>query len=65
MHKKQTSGKSFLCLMCLVSLIFAGCNNLGTIFGDEGRDDPETVSIDTNVVTANTQFGFDLFNENS
>ena len=63
MHKKQTSGKSFLCLMCLVSLIFAGCNNLGTIFGDEGRDDPETVSIDTNVVTANTQFGFDLFNE--
>ena len=50
-------------LMCLVSLIFAGCNNLGAIFGDEGRDDPETVSIDTNVVTANTQFGFDLFNE--
>ena len=63
MHKKQTSGKSFLCLMCLVSLIFAGCNNLGAIFGDEGRDAPETVSIDTNVVTANTQFGFDLFNE--
>ena len=63
MYKKQTSKKSFLCLMCLVSLIFAGCNNLGAIFGDEGRDAPETVSIDTNVVTANTQFGFDLFNE--
>ncbi|MDE0016444.1 MAG: serpin family protein [Candidatus Poribacteria bacterium] len=63
MYKQQTSEKSFLCLMCLVSLIFAGCNNLGAIFGDEGRDAPGTVSIDTNVVTANTQFGFDLFNE--
>ena len=63
MYKKQTSEKSFLCLMCLVSLIFAGCNNLGAIFSDEERDEPETVSIDTNVVTANTQFGFDLFNE--
>ena len=63
MNKKQTSEKSFLCLMCLVSLIFAGCNNLGAIFGDEGQDEPETVSIDTNVVTANTQFGFDLFND--
>ena len=63
MYKKQTSEKSFLCLMCLVSLIFAGCSNLGAILGDEGRDAPETVSIDTNVVTANTQFGFDLFND--
>lgn len=63
MYKRQTSEKSFLCLMCLVSLIFAGCNNLGAIFSDEERDEPETVFIDTNVVTANTQFGFDLFNE--
>lgn len=63
MYKKQASEKSFLCLMCLVSLIFAGCNNLGAIFGDEGRDAPEIVSIDTNVVTANTQFGFNLFDE--
>ena len=63
MSKKQTSGKSFLCLMCLVPLIFAGCSNLGAIFDDAGQDEPETVSIDTNVVTANTQFGFDLFNE--
>ena len=63
MYKKQTSGKSFLCLICLVSLIFAGCNNLSAIFGDEGQDEPETVSIDINVVTANTRFGFDLFND--
>ncbi|RKU16626.1 proteinase inhibitor I4 serpin [Candidatus Poribacteria bacterium] len=63
MNRKQTGKKTFIGLICLVSLIFAGCNNLGSIFGDEGRDDPEIVSIDTNVVTANTQFGFDLFND--
>ncbi|MDE0399464.1 MAG: serpin family protein [Candidatus Poribacteria bacterium] len=63
MNKGTTSKKPFLWLMCLVSLLFAGCNNLGAIFRDEGRDEPETVSIDTNLVTANTQFGFDLFNE--
>ena len=63
MNKGKTSKPAFLWLMCLVSLLFAGCNNLGAIFPDEGRDEPETVSIDTNLVTANTQFGFDLFNE--
>ena len=63
MSKKQISEKSLLCLMCLVALIFVGCNNLGAIFHDEGQDVLETVAIDTNVVTANTQFGFDVFNE--
>ena len=63
MLKKQINEKSLLCLMCLVSLIFAGCNNLGAIFGDEGRDESEPVSIDMNIVTANTQFGFNLFDE--
>ena len=63
MNNGKTSKKPFLWLMCLVSLLFVGCNNLGAIFRDEGRDEPETVSIDTNVVAANTQFGFDLFNE--
>ncbi len=63
MNTGKTSKRPFLWLMCLVSLLFAGCNNLSAIFSDEGRDEPETVSIDTNVVTANTQFGFDLFNE--
>ena len=63
MSKKQISEKSLLCLMCLVSLIFAGCSNLGAIFHDEGQDMPETVSINTNVVAANTQFGFNLFND--
>ena len=63
MHRKQTGKKTFIGLMCLVSLIFAGCNNLGAIFGDEGRDASEPVSIDMNIVTANTQFGFNLFDE--
>ncbi|MCY3744217.1 MAG: serpin family protein [Candidatus Poribacteria bacterium] len=63
MNKKQTSGKSFLCLTYLVSLIFAGCNDLGAIFRDQVQVEPETISIDTNVATANTQFGFDLFND--
>ena len=63
MHRKQTGKKTFIGLMCLVSFIFAGCNNLGAIFRDEVQDDPEPVSIDMNVVTANTQFGFNLFDE--
>ena len=65
MNRKQTGKKTFMCLVCLVSLIFAGCNNLGSIFGDEGQLDPEpaSIDIDMNVVTANTQFGFNLFDE--
>ena len=63
MYRKQTGKKTFIGLMCLVSLIFAGCSNLGAIFGDEGRDESEPVSIDMNIVTANTQFGFNLFDE--
>ena len=63
MNKGKIRKKPFLCLMCLVSLIFAGCDNLGAIFRDEGRSDPETISINTNVVAANTEFGFDLFND--
>lgn len=63
MNRKQTRKKTFIGLMCLVSLIFAGCSNLGAIFRDEGRDESEPISIDMNIVTANTQFGFNLFDE--
>ena len=63
MNSKQIGENTFISLMCLISLILAGCNNVGTIFHDELRGDPVPISIDTNVVTANTQFGFDLFNE--
>ena len=50
--------------MCMVSLvIYTGCSDLAALLPDAGQDAPETLSIDTNVVTANTRFGFDLFNE--
>lgn len=63
MNRKRTGEKIFLCTMCLVSLIFAGCNNLSAIFSDEIQDIAESASIDPKVVTANTQFGFNLFND--
>ena len=63
MNNKQIAENTFIALMCLISLILAGCNDVGTILGDELRGDPMPISIDTNVVTANTQFGLDLFNE--
>ena len=64
MNRKQTTGEIFLCLMCLVSLLICpGCNNLEALLPDDAQNGTETVSIDTDVVSANTRFGFDLFNE--
>ena len=64
MNKQQTIGKTVLCLIGLVSLlIYTGCNNLSALLPDEGQSEPKIVSIDTDVVSANTRFGFDLFNE--
>ena len=63
MNRKQSIRRTFLCLTCIVSLMFAGCNDLGSIFRDAMQNDPKVVLINTNVVTANTQFGFNLFNE--
>ena len=63
MNGKQSIRRTFLCLTCLVSLMFAGCNDLGSILRNAMQNDPEVVLINTNVVTANTQFGFDVFNE--
>lgn len=57
MDRKQTGTNTFLGFLCSALLILAGC--------DEFRKDvaPEMGPIDTRVVTANTQFGFNLFNE--
>ena len=65
MDKKQTTAETFLYVMGLVSLLIlcTGCNNLSAVLPDDGQNEPETVSIDTDVVSANTRFGFDLFNE--
>ncbi len=65
MKKKQTAAETFLYVIGLVSLLIlcTGCNNLSALLPDDRQNEPEPVSIDTNVVTANTRFGFDLFNE--
>ncbi len=64
MNRKQTTKGIFLCLIGLVSLLIGtGCNNLSALLTDDDQNEPETVSINADVVTANTRFGFDLFNE--
>lgn len=65
MYKKQTTAETFLYLMGLVSLLIlcTGCKNLSALLPDDAPNEPEPVSIDTNIVSANTRFGFDLFNE--
>ncbi len=64
MDKKQTTIGTFLYVMGLVSLLICtGCSNLAALLPDDGQNEPETVAINTGIVTANTRFGFDLFNE--
>ena len=64
MRRKQATAETFLYLMCLISLLICtGCNNLSALLPDDAESEPEAVSIDTNIVTANTRFGFDLFDE--
>jgi len=64
MNTKQVTVGTFLYVMGLVSLLICtGCNNLAALLPDDVPSEPDTISIDTDVVTANTRFGFDLFNE--
>ena len=64
MKKKQTTIGTLLCLIGMVSLLIGtGCNNLAALLPDDMPNEPDTIAIDTDVVTANTRFGFDLFNE--
>ena len=69
MHEQETGncGNFFYAMMGLVLLlIYTGCNNLSALSSLTTRpNEPETVAIDTDVVTANTRFGFDLFNQHS
>ena len=44
-------------------LLFAGCNEFRMGMFDNKEVEPEIGSIDTKVVTANTRFGFNLFDE--
>ena len=64
MNRKQTTAETFLYMISLVSLLICtGCSNLSALLPDDAQNEPETVAINTNVVSANTRFGFDLFNE--
>jgi len=62
-NRKHTIGKTFLGLMCLVLFMFAGCNEFGSTLRDEIPDDLAVDTVNTRLVTANTNFGFNLFNE--
>ncbi len=63
MNKKQMTTKTFLGFLCSVLLLLAGCDEMRLDMFDNTEAKPEIGSIDTNVVTANTQFGFNLFDE--
>jgi serpin B len=63
MNKQQTSTKTFLGFLCSVLLILAGCDEMRLDMLDKKEVEPEIGPIDDSVVTANTQFGFNLFDE--
>ena len=58
MDKKQTITTTFLGCCVLVLLLFAGCDAF-----NKSSIEPDMSSIDDRVVTANTEFGFNLFDE--
>lgn len=63
MDRKQTIAKTFLGSLCLALLLFAGCDELPSNMFDKKETEPEIGPVDSSVITANTQFGFSLFNE--
>lgn len=63
MDRQQRTTKTFLGLFCSVVLLFAGCDEFRIDMFDKTEVKLEISSIDTPVITANTQFGFSLFDE--
>ena len=63
MDRKQTITKTFLGLFCSVLLLFAGCDEFRVDMFDKKEPQFEIGPTDGSVVTANTKFGFNLFNE--
>ena len=61
MDRKQTITKTFLGLFCSVLLLFTGCDEFRVDMFE--KKEPEIGSVDGSVVTANTKFGFNLFDE--
>ena len=68
MDRKQTTTKTVLGFLCSVLLLLAGCDEFRMdMFDmdmfDKKTPEPEIGSVDDSVVTANTEFGFHLFDE--
>ena len=63
MNRKQTTTNTFLGFICSVLLLLAGCDEMRLDMFGKKEPEPEIGPIDGSVVTANTQFGFNLFNE--
>ncbi len=63
MDKKQIATTTFLGLFCSVFLLCAGCDEMPLDMFGKKEAELEIDFVETNVVTANTQFGFNLFNE--
>ena len=63
MDRKQAVTKTFLGLFCSVLLLCVGCDEFRPDMFDKKEAKPEIGTVDGSVVTANTKFGFSLFNE--
>ena len=60
---EQIVGQTFLGLMCLVLLMCIGCDEFGSTLHEMMQDEPDVALINNRIVSANTEFGFNLFNE--
>ena len=63
MWRKWTIGKVFLPLMCIVSLLSIRCEALAANRLDDIQEGTKPGTVDNSIITANTRFGFNLFNE--
>ena len=63
MDRKQTVPKTFFAFLCSALLILVGCDEFRMGMFDNKEVKLEIGSIDPSIVTANTQFGFNLFDE--
>ena len=63
MNNRQPITTTFLSTFCLSLLLFVSCDEMPLDIFDNPADTPEVGPVDTNLITANTAFGFNLFNE--
>lgn len=63
MNRKQTTTKVLLGFLCSVLLLLASCDEFRMDMFDKKEPELEIGPIDGSIITANTQFGFNLFDE--